>query len=220
MAVPRQDRIRREITQRAEAPKQGSSSPPFEPSGKKSRFAGLRVQKCVPPWAYIIARSWPSSLLGIHGDTENRNPASPARCHVRSSIPTPSPAPEIRSSTAPSATPLLLLLLLRTEGRGGKAGCELQGISAISGYAGPSLQMFERELARQVELHKAQKDLYEKGAISAAEVRAVKGHFAAARKDVDDTRKDIKAADRMMGEIELSASRRRRQATSATVRRR
>ena len=68
----------------------------------------------------------------------------------------------------------------------------------------PVLAMFERELARQTELAAARLDLYERGALSESEVRAGKRTLAAAQKDVDDTRRDMAAADRMMGEARMA----------------
>jgi hypothetical protein len=68
----------------------------------------------------------------------------------------------------------------------------------------PVLAMFERELERQTELLAARQDLYERGALPESEVRAGKRAVAAAQKDVDDTRRDIAAADRMMGEARMA----------------
>ena len=68
----------------------------------------------------------------------------------------------------------------------------------------PVLAMFERELERQTELAAARQDLYERGALSESEVRAGKRTLAAAQKDVDDTRRDMAAADRMMGEARMA----------------
>ena len=64
--------------------------------------------------------------------------------------------------------------------------------------------MFERELERQTELAAARQDLYERGALSESEVRAGKRALAAAQKDVEDTRRDMAAADRMMGEARMA----------------
>jgi cyclophilin family peptidyl-prolyl cis-trans isomerase len=113
---------------------------------------------------------------------------------------------EIRSSNAPSATPRASPppAQERNEEEERLVANYRRDLKRYRDTLGPVLQMFERELARQIELHKAQKDLYEKGAISAADVRAGERALAAAQKDVDDTRRDIKAADRMMGEIELA----------------
>lgn len=68
----------------------------------------------------------------------------------------------------------------------------------------PVLAMFERELARQTELAAARQDLFERGALPESEVRAGKRALAAAQKDVDDTRRDMAAADRMMGEARMA----------------
>lgn len=68
----------------------------------------------------------------------------------------------------------------------------------------PVLAMFERELERQTELAAARQDLYERGALSESEVRAGKRALAAAQKDVEDTRRDMAAADRMMGEARMA----------------
>ena len=68
----------------------------------------------------------------------------------------------------------------------------------------PVLAMFERELERQTELAAVRQDLYERGALSESEVRAGKRALAAARKDVEDTRRDMAAADRMMGEARMA----------------
>jgi len=112
---------------------------------------------------------------------------------------------EIRGSTAPSATPPAPPPAQdRKEEKERLVANARRDIRRYRDTLGPVLQMYERELARQIELHKAQKDLYEKGAISAAEVRAGERALAAAQKDVDDTRRDIEKADRMMGEIELA----------------
>ena len=67
----------------------------------------------------------------------------------------------------------------------------------------PVLAMYERELERQTELAAARQDLYERGALSESEVRAGKRALAAAQKDVEDTRRDMAAADRMMGEARM-----------------
>jgi hypothetical protein len=68
----------------------------------------------------------------------------------------------------------------------------------------PVLAMYERELERQTELAAARQDLYERGALSESEVRAGKRALAAAQKDVEDTRRDMAAADRMMGEARMA----------------
>lgn len=68
----------------------------------------------------------------------------------------------------------------------------------------PVLAMYERELERQKELTAARQDLFERGALAESEVRAGKRTLAAAQKDVDDTRRDMAAADRMMGEARMA----------------
>jgi hypothetical protein len=64
----------------------------------------------------------------------------------------------------------------------------------------PVLAMFERELARQTELANERQKLFERGALSESELRAGQRALAAAQKDVDNTRRDIKAADQMKAE--------------------
>src|SRR5262245_62732054 len=69
---------------------------------------------------------------------------------------------------------------------------------------GPVLAAYERELDRQKELAAARQDLLERGALSEDEVRAGKRAVAAAQKDVDDTRRALAEADRMMGEAHMA----------------
>jgi hypothetical protein len=68
----------------------------------------------------------------------------------------------------------------------------------------PVLAIYERELERQTELAAARQDLYERGALSETEVREGRRALAAALKDVEDTRRAIAEADRMMGESRMA----------------
>lgn len=67
----------------------------------------------------------------------------------------------------------------------------------------PVLAIFERELARQVELAAARRDLYERGALSESELREGRRGLVTAQKDVDETRRAMTEADSMMGEAHM-----------------
>ena len=67
---------------------------------------------------------------------------------------------------------------------------------------GPVLVLQENELERQKRLYAAREDLYRKGAMSESELRAGRRAVDAAQKDVDDSRRAIAEADRMMKEVE------------------
>jgi hypothetical protein len=78
--------------------------------------------------------------------------------------------------------------------------------SAIAKYRAtldPVLAIYERELARQTELAAARRDLYERGALSESELQEGRRGLIAAQKDVDDMRRAIAEADRMMGEAHM-----------------
>ena len=78
--------------------------------------------------------------------------------------------------------------------------------SAIAKYRAtldPVLAIYERELARQTELAAARRDLYERGALSEKELQEGRRGLIAAQKDVDDMRRTIAEADRMMGEAHM-----------------
>jgi len=191
--------------QRTEAPKRGSSSPPFEPSGKKKPASPAAESRSgVAPWAYIIGAILAILVVRYFMEapkTETR--PRPPDVTYAPSIPTPSPAPEVRERTSPPA-PEPPPTQDRKEEKDRLAANARRDLKRYRDTLGPVLQAYERELARQIELHKARKDLYEKGAISAAEVRAGERALAASQKNVDDTRQAIEEADRMMGEIELA----------------
>lgn len=57
------------------------------------------------------------------------------------------------------------------------------------------LAMYEREVERQTTLATARQDLYERGALSEAELRQGERSLAAAKKDLDETRRAATAAD-------------------------
>jgi multidrug resistance efflux pump len=75
-----------------------------------------------------------------------------------------------------------------------------EDISKYRATLEPVLAMFERELTRQTELANERQKLFERGVLSESELRAGQRALAAAQKDVDDTRRDIKAADQMKTE--------------------
>jgi len=65
---------------------------------------------------------------------------------------------------------------------------------------GPVLEIYQRELKRQLELDVTRRDLYEKGILSESEVREGRRALIAAQKDVEETRRSIKEADRLLRE--------------------
>lgn len=79
-----------------------------------------------------------------------------------------------------------------------------EDIAKYRATLGPVLAFYERELARQTELAAARQDLYERGAMTEADVRQGKRALAAAQKDVDEQRRAITDADRMMGESRMA----------------
>ncbi len=68
----------------------------------------------------------------------------------------------------------------------------------------PVLEIYERELARQTELTQISQDLFERGALSADELQQSRRAFAAAQKNVADTRRDRAEADRMLTEARIA----------------
>ena len=79
-----------------------------------------------------------------------------------------------------------------------------EDIAKYRATLGPVLAFFERELARQTELAAARRDLYERGALTEAELREGRRALVAAQKDVDEQRRAITEADRMMGESRMA----------------
>ena len=79
-----------------------------------------------------------------------------------------------------------------------------EDITKYRATLGPVLAFYERELARQTELAAARRDLYERGALTEAELREGRRALVAAQKDVDDQRRAITEADRMLGESRMA----------------
>jgi hypothetical protein len=77
----------------------------------------------------------------------------------------------------------------------------VEDIKRYQATLGPVLAVYERELERQVELAAARRGLYERGALSEAELRAGQRAVEAAQRDVDQTRRAIAEADRMLREV-------------------
>jgi hypothetical protein len=70
----------------------------------------------------------------------------------------------------------------------------------------PVLAIYEREVTRQTELAELRQDLYERGALSAQDLELGRRALAAAQKNVDDTRRAMAEADRMMSEARLAGT--------------
>ena len=65
----------------------------------------------------------------------------------------------------------------------------------------PVLAIYERDLERQRELVEIRQDLYERGALSEHDFQQGQRALAAAQKNVDDTRRAMAEADRMLSEV-------------------
>lgn len=68
----------------------------------------------------------------------------------------------------------------------------------------PVLAIYERELARQTELAEIRQDLYGRGVLSQRELEKGRRVLAAAQKNVDDTRRAMAEADRMLTEARIA----------------
>jgi len=83
------------------------------------------------------------------------------------------------------------------------AASSAQAMAKYRASLEPVQDMYERELARQTELSEIRQELYERGALSAAEVQQGKRALAKAQKEVDDIRRQKIEVDRMMVEMRM-----------------
>ncbi|HEV8457060.1 MAG TPA: hypothetical protein VGR44_02075 [Methylomirabilota bacterium] len=70
----------------------------------------------------------------------------------------------------------------------------------------PVLAIYERELTRHTELAELRQDLYERGALSAHDLEQGRRALAAAQQNVDDTRRAMAEADRMLTEARVAGT--------------
>ncbi|HTY78192.1 MAG TPA: hypothetical protein VMI34_10275 [Candidatus Bathyarchaeia archaeon] len=106
----------------------------------------------------------------------------------------PAPAQTSRASASPSPDAQLDKLAAKAR----------QDLAKYRASLAPVLAMYERRLEQQTELAAARQDLYERGAMTEREVRDGKRALAAAQKDVEDTRRAMTEADRMLGEAHMA----------------
>ena len=167
-----------ERSRASEPPPPPPSPPPFHSNPDRS-FRHLSV-----------ATAFALALLGLliwYGANRTENPsdsrpASPASPVSPQVSPVPPAAPDSKDAIDNLAA---------------KARKDIKRYRAT---LGPVLEIYQRELKRQLELDGTRRDLYEKGILSESEVREGRRALIAAQKDVEETRRSIKEADRLLME--------------------
>ena len=171
----------------SQPPPQKPTPPPFH--SNPDRF----VRHLSVATAFLLA------LLGLliwYGSNKTENPsasrpASPAPPASRPTSPAPSASrPASPAAASPDSKDAI-------DSLAAKARADIKRYRAT---LGPVLEFYERELKRQLELDAARKGLYEKGSLSESELREGRRALIAAQKDVDEQRRSIEEADRLLRE--------------------
>ncbi len=108
--------------------------------------------------------------------------------------PTPQPSPKVSEPAPPRPASRLERL----------AANVAEAMAKYRAALDPVLAIYERELARQTELAEIRQDLYERSVLSRRELEEGQRALAAAQKNVDDTRRAMADADRMLTEARIA----------------
>ena len=116
-------------------------------------------------------------------------------------VPAQGPKPPASQTSPKSSEPVPARSTSRLEKL---AADSAQALEKYRAALEPVLEIYERELVRQTELAQISQDLFERGALSADELQQSRRAFAAAQKNVADTRRDRAEADRMLTEARIA----------------